>query len=134
MGDAKKCDRCGKYYTPDRKIRCKYEGNEVGIIGIRGLDGSSRTLSADLCDQCALDILKFMHLEPDKKEPDIRKDVIKEYSYLFRHSDLSLIGFLRYSTSLTPDEKREMVRLNKLENLIVVHDDGFVAERIQHRE
>lgn len=39
MSGAKKCDRCGKYYTPNRKNRCKYEGKEVGELHIRGLNG-----------------------------------------------------------------------------------------------
>lgn len=129
MSDAKKCDRCGNFYTPDRKIRCKYKGEEVGCITVRDLDGRARTLSADLCDQCALDILAFMHLNPDKNEPDIRKDIIIEYGYLFKHSNLPLINFLQHSNLLTPDEKREMIRLNKLENNIVVDEKGQVSYR-----
>lgn len=129
MSDAKKCDRCGKYYTPNRKKRCKYEGKEVGELHIRGLNGCEFALSADLCDQCALDILAFMHLNPDKNEPDIRKDIIIEYGYLFKHSNLSLINFLQHSNLLTPDEKREMIRLNKLENNIVVDEKGQVSYR-----
>lgn len=61
MAEAKKCDRCGRFYETNSShetVGRIYNG----IIG--GIATASRGGSADkwfdLCDDCILDLLKFM--------------------------------------------------------------------------
>ena len=59
MAEAKKCDRCGKYYDTNKgkSIRGIYV-NSIKIIA-----GSSLHMSLDLCDDCIDKLYKFLKLE-----------------------------------------------------------------------
>ena len=83
MSDARKCDRCGVYFNPDTKRTTllnsiPIEGMELGIVR-QGLN----RFQYDLCDKCAEEALKFMHILPDpkpfrnKKEKEELKDTAR---------------------------------------------------------
>ncbi len=59
MANAKKCDRCGKYY--DRNHVKSMNGNFVTSIFINSTPQYRRVF--DLCDECIVDLYKFLGLE-----------------------------------------------------------------------
>lgn len=59
MANAKKCDRCGKYY--DRNHAKSMNGNFVTSISINSPPQYRRVF--DLCDECIVDLYKFLDLE-----------------------------------------------------------------------
>lgn len=63
MADAKKCDRCGKYY--DVKDRTVYLYNGV----------PHRNNLLDLCDECAADLKKWL----DKDMGDVSDGYMEEH-------------------------------------------------------
>ena len=58
MANAKKCDRCGKYYTNSEK-RYTVDGLYVGGITTLSIKGNSIT-KYDLCDDCIKKLLTFL--------------------------------------------------------------------------
>lgn len=57
MANAKKCDRCGKYY--DRNLECYAPGTVASGVSFTRVDGYIG-LKFDLCDSCIIDFKKFM--------------------------------------------------------------------------
>ena len=65
MADAKKCDRCGKYYDlKDRREivnHPKFSEQHRKFVWIRCLDDLDRRIGDfDLCDDCAEKLYKFL--------------------------------------------------------------------------
>lgn len=57
MAEAKKCDRCGKYYEYTTKYTRLVHKEYVRGVGYR------LKCSYDLCDECRDDLYKFMNIE-----------------------------------------------------------------------
>ena len=53
MADAKKCDRCGKFYEKDENRSKKYKRHYA-------LSDNRIGRFVDLCDECKYDLEKFM--------------------------------------------------------------------------
>lgn len=76
MADAKKCDRCGKYYITNEQ---EFKG-----CSLKGRRSNSPSIFFDLCDECAGRLWNFLNypIEKDKavdhynqsKEDDKRSD------------------------------------------------------------
>ena len=63
MADAKKCDRCGKFYD-ENTITKIINGFKYKIGGITVMStGGSDIFYADLCDDCVKDLNKFLNGE-----------------------------------------------------------------------
>lgn len=64
--DAKKCDRCGKYYD---KNNYTYKKNGFVVYGISfELDHNSRANYKDLCDDCLKSLEKWLEDGKENKE------------------------------------------------------------------
>lgn len=61
MSNAKKCDRCGRYY--DKNIKHKSSGRLIGSI-ISGVATTNRIYDNDncydLCDKCITELYEFL--------------------------------------------------------------------------
>lgn len=60
MADAKKCDRCGKYYITNEQ---EFKG-----CSLKGRRSNSPSIFFDLCDECAGRLWNFLNypIETDK--------------------------------------------------------------------
>lgn len=56
--NAKKCDRCGKYYTYGDFVR--YDGGAITIFSNTGKKVIDSKTTYDLCDDCADEFKKWM--------------------------------------------------------------------------
>lgn len=61
MADAKKCDRCGKYYTDSEK-QYTFDGFRVGCIKLMSVDGFCIGYY-DLCDNCVKKLMRYLNHE-----------------------------------------------------------------------
>lgn len=61
MADAKKCDRCGKYYT-EREQRYVVNGFYVGCVEILSINGNCID-KYDLCDDCIKKLMRYLNHE-----------------------------------------------------------------------
>lgn len=59
MANAKKCDRCGKYYENNEEHRFIHSGKIIGMVKKVSADGTN-SISYDLCDSCLTDFGLFM--------------------------------------------------------------------------
>ena len=73
MANAKKCDRCEKYYDTNRTELPGYQGNICGVALTRcNADGVIRYLGVrDLCDNCITEFMRFL----DGAELEAPKDL-----------------------------------------------------------
>ena len=61
MADAKKCDRCGKYYMDGEK-RYTVDSFHVGYIKLMSVNGNHID-TYDLCDDCVKKLMRYMNHE-----------------------------------------------------------------------
>ena len=66
MANAKKCDRCGKYYDKNKGVKSI---NGCFVRGIR-LETSGPYTDLDLCDSCISELYTFLGLDKEKNEND----------------------------------------------------------------
>lgn len=59
MANAKKCDRCGKYYEKNEEHSFIHSGKIIGIVKKVSADETT-SISYDLCDSCITDFGLFM--------------------------------------------------------------------------
>lgn len=62
MSDAKKCDRCGRFYTiisDDYYKRPSYAGKTIFGVGTTGIDGK-HLKHYDLCINCTIKLEEFL--------------------------------------------------------------------------
>lgn len=77
MSDAKKCDRCGEYYTlcGENGIRPAVEGYH--IFGVRYVSASKQSVDEyDLCPECAMKVWEY--ISDDEPVPIPKLDPIEE--------------------------------------------------------
>ena len=83
MSDARKCDRCGRYYGTDTTRTVAVDSIPIEGIDIGMVKNVYRTFRCDLCEECTEELLKFMHILPDpkpfrnKKEKEELKDTAR---------------------------------------------------------
>lgn len=75
MADAKKCDRCGRFYIEKDKVKLvnhpKFILKDRAISWINVYDrGDNVVGSFDLCDDCAKKLYHFLCNEPELEERD----------------------------------------------------------------
>ena len=106
MANAKKCDRCGNYYSMDEK-NFKVNGATLYRVVLSSRYGSG-IYEADLCDDCARDLWHWLC-------NDQEVDSVEELNNVF---DLSLMkNYLLKSMrdcSLTMDECEDEGTLDRL--------------------
>ena len=61
MANAKKCDRCGKYYDDIPKVKSI---NGCFVRGIK-IFTSGPYMEVDLCGDCIIDLYKFIGLDKE---------------------------------------------------------------------
>lgn len=62
MADAKKCDRCGKFYTENTVQTCDEFGNKCNVVKIKVIGDNGGIISHnDLCDDCVWKFDYFMN-------------------------------------------------------------------------
>ena len=67
MANAKKCDRCGNFYTSSTMHKTTVNTGKTVLIGMCFVTGNGHYIKyADLCDDCISDLMVF--LEDGKKE------------------------------------------------------------------
>ena len=66
--NVKKCDRCGKIYEDNKvKIAPGNKGSVItGVVLTNKYD--EKLLSDDLCDECIIELLAFLHGESKESE------------------------------------------------------------------
>lgn len=62
--DAKKCDRCGKYFS-ESTISCKGKFNVAGVAFVGEDRWTDVSQAIDLCDDCIEELLKFLKIEKE---------------------------------------------------------------------
>lgn len=60
MANAKKCDRCEKYYDTNHTKLSRYGGFICGMALARYGAGSRYTSEIDLCDECITKLMRFL--------------------------------------------------------------------------
>lgn len=62
MSDAKKCDRCNKFYleTDDIQTRPTYAGLRIYFVELKGM-GGTHIRGFDLCTGCATKLDQFLN-------------------------------------------------------------------------
>ena len=63
MSDAKKCDRCGKYYDKCQNVKTI---NGYKVRGIKIFTSYGPYLELDLCEKCIDDLYDFLGIEEKK--------------------------------------------------------------------
>lgn len=61
MADAKKCDRCGKYYDKNEKHETSGKIHGRKLAGVKTIDTNDCWYNHfDLCDDCLTDLFEFL--------------------------------------------------------------------------
>lgn len=63
MANAKKCDRCGKYYDKCPNVKTI---NGYKVLGIKIFTSYGPYLELDLCEKCIDDLYDFLGIEEKK--------------------------------------------------------------------
>lgn len=82
MADAKKCDRCGKYYTENKAVKSNNGSNGSRHVGgIISIDNKSyMDARFDLCDECVVEFFeKFINQEEINMDEDYREVYFDQY-------------------------------------------------------
>ena len=107
MSNAKKCDRCGKYYTDCKDMSLRHRDRTVDYITLGSLYNGGRGIEFDLCNDCVAELFKFLHIS---NEPVIREDRVQNYVALYKGNQLSVDEFLNRIYDLNTDEKAEFLK------------------------
>lgn len=126
MSDAKKCDRCGKYYIRNKNTSLRYEGETVDYIK---LDSAYRNITGrcfDLCNDCVHELFDFLHIS---NEPLIREDRLQNYMFIHKRIDMPTDDFLNRIYDLNTDEKAEFLKRCHEETNYGVNSAGGVYKK-----
>ena len=70
MSLARKCDRCGDYYTPESRIMKEAGGrvNAIRLMDIRYTEGmiDQQRKMYDLCPRCLYELERWLHEREDQ--------------------------------------------------------------------
>lgn len=75
MALARKCDRCGDYYTPDSRIIEKAGGrvNAIRLMDLKYADGmlDQQRKQFDLCPRCVRELELWLYIKEDQDGGDV---------------------------------------------------------------
>ena len=75
MADAKKCDRCGRYYDDESSKDKNFKVNGETVYQIALINASDgRICEYDLCDQCARDLFHWLCNEEETDVLELEED------------------------------------------------------------
>ena len=127
MSNAKKCDRCGKYYTDCKDMSLRHRDRTVDYITLGSLYNGGRGIEFDLCNDCVTELFKFLHIS---NEPVIREDRVQNYVALYKGNQLSVDEFLNRIYDLNTDEKAEFLKRCHEETNYGVNSTGDVYKKM----
>lgn len=127
MSIAKKCDRCGKYYTDCKDMSLRHRDRTVDYITLGSLYNGGRGIEFDLCNDCVTELFKFLHIS---NEPVIREDRVQNYVALYKGNQLSVDEFLNRIYDLNTDEKAEFLKRCHEETNYGVNSTGDVYKKM----
>lgn len=127
MSNAKKCDRCGKYYTDCKDMSLRHRDRTVDYITLGSLYNGGRGIEFDLCNDCVTELFKFLHIS---NEPVIREDRVQNYVALYKGNQLSVDEFLNRIYDLNTDEKAEFLKRCHEETNYGVNFTGDVYKKM----
>ena len=83
MADAKKCDRCGKYYDDESSKDRNFRVNGIPIHQMALIDACDHHICEyDLCNECARDLFHWLCNEKEVEHEE-------EDDYLMEEDDLT---------------------------------------------
>lgn len=126
MSKAKKCDRCGKYYTDCKDMSLRHRDRTVNYITLGSLYNSGCGINFDLCNDCVTELFEFLHIS---NEPIIREDRVQNYVALYKGNQLSVDNFLNRIYDLNTDEKAEFLKRCREETNYGVNSTGGVYKK-----
>ena len=127
MSNAKKCDRCGKYYTACKDMSLRHRDQTVDYITLGSLYNGGRGIEFDLCNDCVTELFKFLHIS---NEPVIREDRVQNYVALYKGNQLSVDEFLNRIYDLNTDEKAEFLKRCHEETNYGVNSTGDIYKKM----
>lgn len=127
MSNAKKCDRCGKYYTDFKDMSLRHRDRTVDYITLGSLYNGGHGIDFDLCNDCVTELFKFLHIS---NEPVIREDRVQNYVALYKGNQLSVDEFLNRIYDLNTDEKAEFLKRCHKETNYEVNSTGDVYKKM----
>lgn len=84
MADAKKCDRCGKYYDDESSKDKHFKVNDETVYQVALINASDHHICEyDLCDECCMDMFWWCNEEEVEHEEEdnlTEEDVGNPYS------------------------------------------------------
>ena len=81
MADAKKCDRCGRYYDDESSKDKNFKVNGETVYQIALINASDgRICEYDLCDQCARDLFHWLCNEEETDVLELEEDAGSPWS------------------------------------------------------
>ena len=120
MSNAKKCDRCGKYYTDCKDTALRYKDHAINYITLWN------RYNFDLCNDCVAELFEFLHIS---NEPLIREDRLQNYVALYKGNQLGADDFLNRIYDLNHDEKAEFLKRCHEETNYGVDSTGGVYKK-----
>lgn len=127
MSKAKKCDRCGKYYTDCKDMSLRHRDRTVNYITLGSIYNSGYGIDFDLCNDCVTELFEFLHIS---NEPTIREDRVQNYVALYKGNQLSVDDFLNRIYDLNTDEKAEFLKRCREETNYGVNSTGDVYKKM----
>lgn len=126
MSNAKKCDRCGKYYTDCKDTALRYKDRTVDWIRLLSYYDGGRGIDFDLCNDCVAELFEFLHIS---NEPLIREDRLQNYVALYKGNQLGADDFLNRIYDLNIDEKAEFLKRCHEETNYGINSTGDVYKK-----
>ena len=126
MSKAKKCDRCGKYYTDCKDMSLRHRDRTVNYITLGSIYNSGYGIDFDLFNDCVTELFEFLHIS---NEPIIREDRVQNYVALYKGNQLRVDDFLNRIYDLNTDEKAEFLKRCHEETNYGVNSTGDVYKK-----
>lgn len=126
MSKAKKCDRCGKYYTDCKDMSLRHRDRTVNYITLGSIYNSGYGIDFDLCNDCVTELFEFLHIS---NEPVIREDRVQNYVALYKGNQLRVDEFFNRIYDLNTDEKAEFLKRCHEETNYGVNSTGGVYKK-----
>lgn len=110
MSDAKKCDRCGEYYTMGVNNDIRPSCNGVRIFGVRYISSKQNLDAVDLCPKCTAKVWKYISEYDEKEESAPNKETIimtdEEYDKMMEGALCEECTYEDKGANVKPHKKR----------------------------